>query len=212
MALVLTISNLKGGVGKTCVATNLAACIHRDGHDVVILDLDEQGTARDWRDQAVDQDLDGPPVLGMSGKQLKRDVERIASTHDVLVIDTPPRLGADARAAMIVSDLVIIPMTPGAEAAWALEQTRDALDEVRAIRPDLRAVVLFNQADFTRVSQATNEVLKDSGLDVFEVKLGRRVAFAEATMNGQGVIDYAPNSVAAREVREFTQAVLERAR
>ena len=67
MATVIAILNSKGGTGKTTLATNIAGCLHRRGHSVLIVDSDPQGSARDWyescvRSRGAGRALRGPPA------------------------------------------------------------------------------------------------------------------------------------------------------
>ena len=43
--MILTVGNIKGGVGKTLLAVNIAAVLAHRGRDVLLIDGDEQGSA-----------------------------------------------------------------------------------------------------------------------------------------------------------------------
>ena len=46
--LVVSVLNQKGGSGKTTIATHLSRAFQLVGHDVLLIDSDPQGSARDW--------------------------------------------------------------------------------------------------------------------------------------------------------------------
>lgn len=208
MPLVIALSNLKGGVGKSTLSLNLAACLHTAGHRVLLVDADPQGTCAAWAARAAEFGHEGPPVVAMQGNALRRDLPKVAEAFDVVVIDSPPRMGTEARAAMLAADLVILPVTPGAADVWAAKETVTVLEDARGLRPELQAVVVLNRADRTTLAKMASKAIEDLGVPALDVVVAQRVAIGEATLSGQGVVTYAPDSDAARELRRFTRAVL----
>jgi chromosome partitioning protein len=208
MPLVLAVANLKGGVGKSTIALNLAVTLHRDGHRVILVDTDRQGTCRTWAAVAAEAQNDGPPVVAVDGRSLRRDLARIAEGFDVVIIDTPPHIGADMTAALLVSDLVLLPVVPGVPDVWALRDTVALIEEARAgLRPDLRALVVLNKSKRSTLTRVTRDALDEFGLPVFT--MGDRVAFGEATAQGRGVIELgSKGSEAAAEMNGLVRAAL----
>lgn len=208
MALTVAVASLKGGVGKSTLALNLASCLHVAGHKVLVVDADSQGTCRAWAAVAASAGHDGPPVVALDGAALRRDLGRVAAGFDVVVLDAPPRLGPEARAAMLAADLVLVPTTPGAADVWALRETLAVLEDARTMRPELAAAVVLNRADRTTLAKLSHDAAASLGVPLLPATLAARVAFGEATLAGKGVVTYAPGSLAAREVEAFTAAVL----
>lgn len=206
--LVLAVANLKGGVGKSTLALNLAATLHNAKHRTLLVDTDGQGTCRTWAAVAAEAELDGPPVVAVDGRSLRRDLARVSEGFDVVVIDTSPRLGAEVRAAMLASDLVLLPVVPGAADVWALRETVAVLDEAREMRPELRVGIVLNRASRTTLTGVTRTALDDLKVPLLGA-LGDRVAFGEATAKGLGVVKYAPSSKAASEIEELIGAVFQ---
>ena len=207
MASVITIATLKGGVGKSTIALNLAAALHRS-RPTLLVDADPQGTCRAWAARAAETGREGPPTVAVDGRSLRRDLPQITRGFDIAVIDSPPRLGVEARAAMLVADLVLLPTVPGAADLWALRESVDVLEEARQLRPDLRGAILLNRADRTMLTKTAREALDSYGIPVLPTSLGQRVAFGEATLTGLSVLDHAPGSAAAAELTALADQVL----
>ena len=57
----LALSSLKGGVGKSTLTLNVAACLHRAGHRTLIVDADPQATCSAWVVELRTREATGPP-------------------------------------------------------------------------------------------------------------------------------------------------------
>lgn len=208
MCITIAFCNLKGGAGKTTLAVNVAAALHRGGTRAVLVDADPQGSATSWASRAAELEREGPPCLAVASAALRRDLPRILKPFEVALVDGPARLGPETRAAMLIADLVVVPMTPGAVDLWAAAETVRVLEDARGLRPELRAVALLNRATRTVLSRFTRNAISKLGIEPLEVTIGARVAFGEAMLRGLGVVDDAPSSEAAIEVRRLTRALL----
>lgn len=188
---------------------NLAEAWRVAGKKVLLVDTDPQGSARLWSEAAAEMENEVVPVVGVGGLSLRSTLANMESVADLVIIDTPPRMAAESRAAMVLASLVLVPVAPGPTDIWALSQTVDTLEEVRAIREDGPiARVILNRVDRrTALSGSLPEEAKSAGFDVLEEQLGNRVAFAEALAAGEGVVTYAANSAAAEEILALRKSV-----
>jgi chromosome partitioning protein len=214
MTLCICVSSLKGGVGKSTISLAIAGALHVDGKRAIVVDVDPQRTCASWAARASEAEHDGPPVVSCDAKALRRDLARIVAGCDVAIVDSPPRLGAETRAAMLAADLVLMPTIPGAADVWALRETLAVFGEARTVRDDLRGAVVLNRSRRTTLTTLTARVLRELdpdesvGVTVLDAALRDRVAFGEAMLAGLSVAAYAPSSDAAREVRTLVRAVL----
>jgi chromosome partitioning protein len=105
---VIVIANPKGGVGKSTLATNVAGLLARQGHAVMLGDVDRQQSARQWLALR-------PPLLPViRGWDVAHDdIVRPPKGTTHVVLDTPAGLhGKRLDAVLKIADRLLIPLQP----------------------------------------------------------------------------------------------------
>ena len=112
--MIVTIGGIKGGSGKTTVATNLACIAAGQGADVLLVDADNQETAFDFTN-ARKADNPGAPsytCVKLTGASVRTEVLAMSRKYDHVIIDAGGRDTTSQRAALAVSSALLIPCKP----------------------------------------------------------------------------------------------------
>lgn len=121
---VIAVANPKGGVGKSTLATNLAGALARQGHAVMLGDVDRQQSAREWlklRPEAL------PRIHGWDVQA--GDIVRPPKGVTHVVLDTPAGLhGKRLDEVMKIADHVVVPLQPS---LFDIQATHAFLRELR---------------------------------------------------------------------------------
>ena len=105
---VIAVANPKGGVGKSTLATNLAGWLARQGHAVMLGDLDRQQSSCQWRAL---RPTGLPPIAGWEIRDGGLVRPPKGTTH--AVIDTPAGLhGKKLEALLRIADRLVVPVQP----------------------------------------------------------------------------------------------------
>jgi chromosome partitioning protein len=209
---IVTLGSVKGGVGKTTLAVNFAIGLTLRGQDVLLIDGDEQGTAIAFTETRTTKHPEAPAyaAVRLLGPEIRTQVrQHLGKRYDQLVIDVGGRDSGSLRAALLVSDLVIIPTAPRSFDLWGVGDTLAIIREVRELR-EVRALAVLNSADpvGNRNQEAQEALGEEEGLEVCSHALVRRTAYPSAADEGLSVLEHIdpanrPGSVKARE--DFTR-------
>lgn len=205
--MIVGVLNQKGGVGKTTIAVNLAACFSRAGLRVLLVDADPQGSALAW--SAARQAEPLFVVVGMAKPTLHRELPALRKPYDVVVIDGAPRGNDLGRAVIMASDLVLIPVQPSPYDVWAAADTVQLISEARVFRGELRAAFVINRmiANTAIGREVAKALERFPETPVLGCPLIQRVVYAESAACGLSVIEAAPRSEAARELVQLAEQV-----
>jgi chromosome partitioning protein len=206
--MIIGVLNQKGGVGKTTVSVNLAATLARARRRVLLVDADPQGSALAW--SSLRQGEPVFPVIGMAKPTLHRELPALARDYDIVVIDGAPRVNELARAAILASDLVLIPLQPSPYDVWASADTVRLVREAQQFRAGIRSAFLINRRVAKTVigRDAASALAEFQDIPVLDVALGQRVIFAETAARGETVPESAPNSEAAHELARLAELII----
>jgi chromosome partitioning protein len=193
--MILAVGNVKGGVGKTTLAVNLAIAFARSNRgDVLLIDGDEQGTAMaftELRTTAMPAGI-GYTAVALHGANIRTQVRQLAPKYADIVIDVGGRDTGSLRAALTVADMVLIPVKPRSFDLWGVDQTADLVKEAQEVNDRLRAITVLNEADAQgKDNEAAAEALREiQGLELAPMMIVRRKAFPNASAAGLSVLEY----------------------
>lgn len=200
--MIISVVNQKGGVGKSTVSTSLAVSFALLNYRVLFIDSDDQKSSLDWINNRPDGRC---KIVGthLGTQHLKKQVRELSKNYDVTIIDGKGIISEASKAALVISDFFIVPVSPG---TYDLHSTEDFIDkvvqEVSSFK-DTNGAILLNMMDSTSLSREIEGYIRSLDFPVFEAKLSRLTAFREAASKGLSVSEYASSSKANIEFERF---------
>lgn len=203
---VIAVLNQKGGSGKTTIATHLARALQLGGKDVLLVDSDPQGSARDWAAVREDQPL---TVVGIDRPTIERDLKNIAS-KDVVVIDGAPQAADLAVSAIKAASFVLIPVQPSPYDIWAAADLVELVKQrIEMTDGKLQAAFVVSRAiKGTRIGAEVADALAGYALPVLTSRITQRVSYPSTAASGTTVLDTEPDGDAANEIRALAKEIM----
>ncbi len=206
IAMILVVANIKGGVGKTTLAVNLAIERSTRGKsDVLLVDADDQGTATDFSSLREQQRGEtGYTAIQLAGAAVRSQVLAMKDKFTHIIIDVGGRDTTALRAALTVADTVMLPFQPRSFDVWAMDRIGELVTEARLINPEMKVVAVLSCADAQGNDnrEAAAAMGESETFELLDAMVGRRKAFPNAASQGLSVLEMNnPDSKACNELK-----------
>ncbi len=204
-AKIITIAQQKGGAGKTTLAAQLAVAFATDGKRVILVDIDPQASLADWHRLRNGASVRYPIDLSaVAGYRVSTELSRVKGSHDIVVVDSPPHAETEAKLAVRAADLVLVPVQLSPMDIWATGPTVQL-----ARTAGVPVLIVLNRVPPRgNIVQIMRAQLAEQELPVAQATIGNRVAFAASMLEGLTVLETAPRTAAAAEIRALAEEII----
>jgi chromosome partitioning protein len=201
----IVLATQKGGSGKSTLAIGLALAAIQAGHTVRLIETDSQGTLSNWQTRRPFAEPMVEPVY--SAGDIEQRLQSLEGSGVTLtIVDTAGGVSAVTTAAIRYADLCLIPARPSVA---DIEATASTLSVIRAWNKPFAFVLNQTPIRGQRVSNAATVLSDEAALDGILALpyIVMRNDHQDALGLGLSVVEYAPSSKSADEVRGLWQWV-----
>ena len=207
LSKVITIAQQKGGTGKTTLAVHLAlAFIKYHNLKLAIIDTDPQGSLGKWFMIRSEKKLSNGNLTFKTASLWGAQYESktLKNDHDIVIIDTPPKIESDARPSIEAADLVLIPMSASHVDFWATGAIVDI-----AKKANKKILIQINRSSQrSKLISKTNDFIKSLNLSATKTIIGNRQIFASSMGEGKTAVEKQKKSNAVEEIKQLSEQIL----
>ncbi|EDE0694546.1 AAA family ATPase [Salmonella enterica subsp. enterica serovar Enteritidis] len=203
MPKVIAFLNGKGGVSKTTSAVNIATALARKGYKVVVVDTDPQGSVSNWYD-------DSKCVFDVAEATTEKEIYRLRKAlplHDFIIIDGAAAISAISAAAVMVSDLVIIPVTPSPLDFAACGAILAVIEARQDLRPVIARFLITKKVQQTHMLSLLKESIAETSIPALKTGTSYRQSYIKSMLDGGTIFD-TKDSAAKGEISVITEEIL----
>ena len=207
LSKVITIAQQKGGTGKTTLAVHLAmAFIKYHNLKVAIIDTDPQGSLGKWfmirTEKKVSNENLTFKTASLWGAQYES--KTLKNDHDIVIIDTPPKIESDARPSIEAADLVLIPMAASHVDFWAT----GAIVEI-AKKANKKILAQINRSSQrSKLIDKTKDFIKSLDLESTQTIIGNRQIYTSSMGEGKTAVEKQRKGNAVDEIKKLSEQIL----
>ena len=153
----ILIGSQKGGCGKSTIATNIASALAVKGKDVMLIDADKQGSSSNWfYDRSEKKELAQVHSV-QKFDDVRASIIDLDKRYDLVVIDASGRDSVELRTAMLVADILVMPVRPSQFDLDTVPRMKDIYKDAMILNPDLKFFSVLTMAPTNPVVNEAKE-------------------------------------------------------
>lgn len=207
--MIILCGSKKGGVGKSTLATNIAAYLAVKNKDVILVDSDIQRTSSNWFHDRLETNL---PQMACVQKydNIKSTLSDLNKRYEYVIVDCQGRDSIELRTGLLASDIFIIPCRPSQPDIDTIPLMSDMVKIAREINESLQAYCVLTMSPtnpaITEIEDSRGFISDFSEIKLLDSLIGDRKVYRDAIASGHGVIEM-DNEKAKLEMENFMREV-----
>jgi chromosome partitioning protein len=179
---IITIASMKGGSGKSTVASCLAVHWHLAGRRPTIIDADPQRSIA--RLAARERALGGVAVVEDATEHAWKTADQLAIGGSPIIVDTPGFRSQATLGCLAATDFLLVPLKPSPFDVDRMLDTLNVLVNGASGRRPIFRCLLTQTTRESVIAKHIRAELMESGFPLLESEMTNRVIYAEAALWG----------------------------
>ncbi len=205
--MIVVIGGVKGGTGKTTIATNLTVMRSSSGKKVLLVDADEQKSSSLFSSQRDGLGIETKwTTVQLGGTDLRKQLQRLKPDYDDIIVDVGGRETTSQRSALAVADVYVLPFNPASYDIWTIGQVNTIICDMRTLNENLKAIAFINRADprGSDNEDAISILEECKEFECLKLTVGNRKIFRTSSGEGLSVIEVKnPDKKAIQEMTDL---------
>lgn len=208
--MIILIGSKKGGVGKSTLATNIAAFLAKNDKDTLLIDADIQRSSSNWFHDRSETNL-AQMACVQKYDNLKSTLLDLNKRFEFVIVDCQGRDSVELRTGLLAADIFIVPCRPSQPDIDTIPLMSDMVKQAREMNESLQAYCVLTMCptnpQITEISDSQKFIRNFAEIKLLNSLIGDRKVYRDAIASGHGVVEM-DNEKASSEIESFMREII----